>query len=139
MTDDGWFGEDVAASYDQDAPMFDPAVLEPAVAFLAALAGDGPVLEFAIGTGRIALPLAADRTFTRIVSPRHSRPDTLAPTLSPRPLRAWPRRTRPNMTRGLGEREVRCGCPGLGPCRSGGAGRVSQRSDPTDIAPSNRF
>ena len=80
MTDDGWFGEDVAASYDQDAPMFDPAVLEPAVAFLAALAGDGPVLEFAIGTGRIALPLAADRTFTRIVSPRHSRPDTLAPT-----------------------------------------------------------
>jgi 16S rRNA A1518/A1519 N6-dimethyltransferase RsmA/KsgA/DIM1 with predicted DNA glycosylase/AP lyase activity len=59
MTDDGWFGEDVAATYDQDAPMFDPAVLEPAVAFLAALAGDGPVLEFAIGTGRIALPLAA--------------------------------------------------------------------------------
>lgn len=48
--------------------MFDPAVLEPAVAFLAALAGDGPVLEFAIGTGRIALPLAADRTFTRKVS-----------------------------------------------------------------------
>jgi len=22
MTDDGWFGEDVAATYDQDAPMF---------------------------------------------------------------------------------------------------------------------
>jgi 2-polyprenyl-3-methyl-5-hydroxy-6-metoxy-1,4-benzoquinol methylase len=59
MTDDGWFGEDVAAAYDQGAPMFDPVVLEPAVAFLAALAGDGPVLEFSIGTGRIALPLAA--------------------------------------------------------------------------------
>ena len=29
------------------------------VAFLAALAGEGPVLELAIGTGRIALPLAA--------------------------------------------------------------------------------
>jgi hypothetical protein len=84
MTDDGWFGEDVAATYDQDAPMFDPAVLEPAVAFLAALAGDGPVLEFAIGTGRIALPLAADRTFTRIVSARllSPRPDAATPTLA---------------------------------------------------------
>ena len=133
MTDDGWFGEDVAATYDQDAPMFDPAVLEPAVAFLAALAGDGPVLEFAIGTGRIALPLAADRTFTRIVSPRHSRPDTLAPT-TPGVAVQDP----VHLTRGLGEREVCCRCPGPGPCRSGGAGRVSQRSDPTDIAPSSR-
>ena len=32
---------------------------EATVAFLAALAGDGPALELAIGTGRIALPLAA--------------------------------------------------------------------------------
>lgn len=31
----------------------------PAVDFLAALAGGGPVLELAIGTGRVALPLAA--------------------------------------------------------------------------------
>lgn len=31
----------------------------PAVDFLAALAGDGRVLELAIGTGRVALPLAA--------------------------------------------------------------------------------
>src|SRR6476661_6779123 len=29
------------------------------VAFLAAMAGEGPALELAIGTGRIALPLAA--------------------------------------------------------------------------------
>jgi SAM-dependent methyltransferase len=34
----------------------DPA---PAVAFLAALAGDGPVLELGIGSGRVALPLRA--------------------------------------------------------------------------------
>ncbi len=34
-----------------------PAAVEPAVSFLAALAGTGPVLEFAIGTGRVALPL----------------------------------------------------------------------------------
>src|SRR5690242_21020396 len=32
---------------------------EDAVAFLAELAGDGPALELAIGTGRIGLPLAA--------------------------------------------------------------------------------
>src|SRR5881227_3040569 len=39
--------------------MFDPAVVDPAVDFLAALAGDGGALELGIGTGRIALPLAA--------------------------------------------------------------------------------
>jgi SAM-dependent methyltransferase len=38
--------------------MFDPAVVEPVVDFLAGLAGDGAALEFGIGTGRIALPLA---------------------------------------------------------------------------------
>jgi hypothetical protein len=57
--DDGFFGERVAAGYDEDsASMFDPAVVAPAVAMLAELAGDGAALEFAIGTGRIALPLA---------------------------------------------------------------------------------
>jgi hypothetical protein len=49
------FGEDVAARYD-DAPRGDEAV---AVAFLERLAAGGPALELAIGTGRIALPLAA--------------------------------------------------------------------------------
>ena len=38
--------------------MFDPAVVGPAVDLLAELAGDGGALEFGIGTGRIALPLA---------------------------------------------------------------------------------
>jgi SAM-dependent methyltransferase len=53
------FGEEVAARYDESAAdMFDPAVLDPAVEFLAALAGDGAALELGIGTGRIALPLA---------------------------------------------------------------------------------
>jgi SAM-dependent methyltransferase len=57
--DDGYFGEGVAASYDDDAAdMYDPAVLAPAVDFLAGLAGDGRALEFGVGTGRIALPLA---------------------------------------------------------------------------------
>ena len=54
-----FFGESVAAVYDaHSASMYDPAVLEPAVDTLAALAGDGAALEFAVGTGRIALPLA---------------------------------------------------------------------------------
>jgi SAM-dependent methyltransferase len=37
--------------------MFAPEVLDPAVERLAELAGHGPVLEFAIGTGRVAVPL----------------------------------------------------------------------------------
>jgi SAM-dependent methyltransferase len=37
----------------------EPAVVDPIVAFLADLAGGGPALEFAVGTGRLALPLAA--------------------------------------------------------------------------------
>jgi SAM-dependent methyltransferase len=54
------FGEEVAARYDADsAEMFAPEVVDPAVDFLAGLAGDGAALELGIGTGRIALPLAA--------------------------------------------------------------------------------
>jgi SAM-dependent methyltransferase len=53
------FREQVAARYDESvAEMFEPAVVEPAVEFLAGLAGEGPVLELGIGTGRIALPLS---------------------------------------------------------------------------------
>jgi SAM-dependent methyltransferase len=49
----------VAERYDESsAGMFDPAVVEPVVDFLAELAGDGAALELGIGTGRIALPLA---------------------------------------------------------------------------------
>jgi SAM-dependent methyltransferase len=53
------FGERVAARYDESAAdMFEPAVVEPAIDFLADLAGHGGALELGIGTGRIALPLA---------------------------------------------------------------------------------
>ena len=38
--------------------LFDPQVVEPAVSFLADLAGDGRALELGIGTGRLALPLS---------------------------------------------------------------------------------
>ncbi|MEU2607020.1 class I SAM-dependent methyltransferase [Streptomyces albus] len=39
--------------------MFAPEVVEPAVEYLARLAGAGRALEFAVGTGRVAVPLAA--------------------------------------------------------------------------------
>jgi SAM-dependent methyltransferase len=54
-----YFGEDVASRYDADeAVMFDPAEIDPAVDLLAELA-DGGALELGIGTGRLGLPLAA--------------------------------------------------------------------------------
>ena len=56
---DGYFGESVAAAYDDPADeMFQPDVVAATADFLAELAGDGRALELAIGTGRIALPLA---------------------------------------------------------------------------------
>jgi SAM-dependent methyltransferase len=62
VDEDGYFGEPVAAQYDEStAEMSEPGVVEPAVAFLAGLAGGGRALEFGIGTGRIALPLARRR------------------------------------------------------------------------------
>ena len=51
----GSFGDAVATTYDVDQVRGDEAV---AADFLAAIAGEGRALEFAIGTGRIALPLA---------------------------------------------------------------------------------
>src|SRR5437773_5954405 len=57
---DGFFGEEVAAGYDgSGGTEFDPAVIAATAEFLARLAGDGRALELGIGTGRIALPLAA--------------------------------------------------------------------------------
>jgi SAM-dependent methyltransferase len=55
LDDPGLFGRQWAATYDAPGNP-DPA---PAVEFLVPLAAGGPVLELAIGTGRVALPLAA--------------------------------------------------------------------------------
>jgi SAM-dependent methyltransferase len=52
-----YFGAEVAGRYD-GGPMFSREVLDPTVDFLAALTGDGAALEFAVGTGRVALPLS---------------------------------------------------------------------------------
>jgi SAM-dependent methyltransferase len=56
---ENYFGKEVAASYDESTGAeFDPGVITRTVDVLAELAGDGAALEFAVGTGRIALPLA---------------------------------------------------------------------------------
>jgi SAM-dependent methyltransferase len=53
------FVGDIAAHYDDDSTgVFDPTVVARTVDFLADLVGDGRALEFAIGTGRIGLPLS---------------------------------------------------------------------------------
>lgn len=57
MTEDGYFDEFVAKTYDEAHGRNDAAAIDQTVECLAQLAGDGPLLEFAIGTGRVAIPL----------------------------------------------------------------------------------
>jgi SAM-dependent methyltransferase len=55
-----YFDDDVASVYDeQAAAMYDPVVLDATVDVLAELADGRAALEFAVGTGRVALALAA--------------------------------------------------------------------------------
>lgn len=57
---DGFFGEAIASHYDDaPEPMIDGTPVADAVRVLADLARGGRALELAIGTGRVALPLAA--------------------------------------------------------------------------------
>ena len=59
MRQDEIWDIDAARRYDTPGTgMFAPEVLGPTVDRLAALAGGGRALEFAIGTGRVAIPLA---------------------------------------------------------------------------------
>lgn len=60
MTSSDLWSAETAERYDaSSAWMFTPEVLDPTVQYLAELAGAGPALEFAIGTGRVAIPLTA--------------------------------------------------------------------------------
>jgi SAM-dependent methyltransferase len=53
------WGPEIAEVHDRVyAEKFDPSELGPTLDLLAELAGDGPAVEFAVGTGRVALPLA---------------------------------------------------------------------------------
>jgi SAM-dependent methyltransferase len=59
VTDDDVWDAHTAATYDTPGTgMFAPSVLGPTVNRLAELAGKGRALEFAVGTGRVAVPLA---------------------------------------------------------------------------------
>lgn len=59
MTSSDYWDDATAARYDDSSAfMFTPEVLTPTVDRLEALADGGRVLELAIGTGRVALPLA---------------------------------------------------------------------------------
>ncbi|MFF3290236.1 class I SAM-dependent DNA methyltransferase [Streptomyces sp. NPDC003023] len=59
MKQDEIWNADAAERYDTPGSgMFAPEVLEPAVDRLTELAGEGAALEFAVGTGRVAVPLA---------------------------------------------------------------------------------
>ncbi|WP_264937472.1 class I SAM-dependent methyltransferase [Streptomyces sp. A012304] len=59
MQQENIWDAEVAQGYDTPGTgMFAPEVLEPTVDRLAELAGGGAALEFAIGTGRVAVPLA---------------------------------------------------------------------------------
>jgi cyclopropane fatty-acyl-phospholipid synthase-like methyltransferase len=53
------YGEDIAEVYDAEPDAGQREETEASVSFLEQLAGGGPALELAIGTGRVALPLAA--------------------------------------------------------------------------------
>ncbi|MBY0440575.1 MAG: class I SAM-dependent methyltransferase, partial [Mycobacteriaceae bacterium] len=58
MLDEGIWDRDAADRYDTPGiGMFAPEVLGPTVDRLVELAAGGRVLEFAIGTGRVAIPL----------------------------------------------------------------------------------
>ena len=60
MTSSEVWSEDTAVTYDSDAAsQFEPQVLDPTLHVLENLADGGPALEFAIGTGRVGIPLAA--------------------------------------------------------------------------------
>src|SRR5580704_6926459 len=72
--DPAFYGDRCAAVYDDHHGRMDPG---PAVEFLAGLAGDGRVLELAIGTGRVALPLAARGIAVEGVAIRYSWPAEL--------------------------------------------------------------
>jgi SAM-dependent methyltransferase len=93
-------------SYDTPGSgMFAPEVLERAVDRLAELPGDGRALEFAIGTGRVAVPLAERGVpVTGIeLSPAMIASAGVSMSLRPPTLITRPRR---RLRRGLGRRAI---------------------------------
>ena len=66
--DDGYFGEEIAATYDAvTSGMHDQSVINAVIDVLAELAGDGRALEFGVGTG----PYRSSARSTRCRRTRH--------------------------------------------------------------------
>ena len=74
-----WDAEVAAGSDTPGTGVLAPEIVGPAVDRLAALAGSGRALEFAIGTGRVAIPLSERGVRSRVSSllPALSRTDVL--------------------------------------------------------------
>ena len=72
---------EVAEVYDQTYQAeFEPSVVGPIVDVLAELARGGPALEFAVGTGRVALPLSARGIAVQAWNCRRTWPSRCAPS-----------------------------------------------------------
>lgn len=76
------FGEETAEIYDDSVRGDEMAIVE----CLERLAGGGPALELAIGTGRIALPLAARGIRSPPTAPPTNLPTGAEPSFGPRAL-----------------------------------------------------
>jgi hypothetical protein len=82
------WGPEVAGVYDKTySAMFEPSVLDPMVSLLAELAQGGPALEFAVGTGRVALALSARGPRYAALSCRGTWRSGCSPSLAPTPSR----------------------------------------------------
>jgi hypothetical protein len=67
------FDEWIAPRYARLWPeLYDPAVLDPTVDLPSDLAGSGAVLEFGVGTGRVALPLSRRGVLLKRRPDRHA-------------------------------------------------------------------
>lgn len=74
---ENYFDEDVAATYDLEHGGQDGPMLAACVDRLEALSAGAPALEFAIGTGRVALPLAARGVAVSGIELSHAMVDVL--------------------------------------------------------------
>jgi hypothetical protein len=85
--DSSVWGPEIAEVYDKTyAATVEPSVAGPIVELLAELARGGPALEFAVGTGRVALPLSARGSPCTASSCPRTWPDSCSP--SPAPTRS---------------------------------------------------
>lgn len=82
MSDPASYGDTWAAIYDEVHAHLDPTA---AVEVLAQLAGTGKALELGVGTGRVAIPLAARGVAVHGIESSQAMIDRCAPSPAARP------------------------------------------------------